>query len=403
MTLRFHLAPGREKSLLRRHPWVFSGSVARAEGEDDDALVEILAHDGRVLGRGLASPGASLVARVLVFGSEVLVDERLFDTRIAAAAALRARVIPSDTTGFRVVHAEGDGLPGLVVDRYGDLLVVQASTRGMDRLRPLWLPALTRRLAPSAILQHNDLAARRSEGLGLEDEVLLGAVPEGPVAYQEHGLWATADVEGGQKTGAFLDQRENRHRVGELARGRTVLDLYSHAGGFAVHALAHDARRVVSVDSSARALELAVQARRLNGLPSSPEDLVRSDVPTDLRRRVAARERWDVVVLDPPPFARRRADLDAAARAYKDVNLLAMRLLAPGGVLFTCTCSAAVDADLFQKIVFGASLDARVPMRLVERRGAGPDHPVSLDCPEGEYLRGLLCVREADRAPEGLL
>ena len=398
MTLRFHLAPGRERSLLRRHPWVFSGSVARSEGDPADALVEIVAADGRILGVGLASPGAGLVARVLAFGPDAVVDEALFDARVAAAAALRARVVGPDTTGYRVVHAEGDDLPGLVVDRYGDLLVVQVVTRAAETLRPLWLPALVRHLAPGAILQRNDLPPRRAEGLPLESEVLLGEPPGDLLTYAEHGIRAVADVGAGQKTGAFLDQRENRRRVAGLAAGRTVLDLYCHAGGFAVHALAGGARRAVSVDSSARALGLAAEARRLNGLAAAPEDLVQADVPADLRRRVAAGERWDVVVLDPPPFARRRADLDAAARAYKDVNLQAMRLLAPGGVLFTCTCSAAVDADLFQKIVFGASVDAHVPLRLLERRGAGPDHPVSLDCPEGEYLRGLLCAREARSA-----
>ncbi len=395
MTLRYHLVPGRERSLLRRHPWVFSGSVARVEGDPDDGIVEIVASDGRILGRGLASPDAGLVARVLAFGPEGGVDEALFDGRVAAAAVLRARMIPPDTTGYRVVHAEGDDLPGLVVDRFGDLLVVQATTRGTDRLRPLWLPALVRHLAPGAILQRNDLPSRRAEGLSTQDEVLAGTPEGGTVAFREHGVWAAADLVGGQKTGAFLDQRENRHRVGGFAAGRTVLDLFSHAGGFAVHALMAGALRAVSVDSSERAIELAAEARRRNGLPAAPEDLVRADVPTDLRRRVAAGEQWDVVVLDPPPYARRRADLDHAARAYKDVNLLAMRLLAPGGILFTCTCSAAVDADLFQKIVFGASVDARVPLRLLERRGAGPDHPVALDCPESEYLRGLLCVREA--------
>jgi 23S rRNA (cytosine1962-C5)-methyltransferase len=218
---------------------------------------------------------------------------------------------------------------------------------------------------------------------------------DGRVSFLENGLRFFADLSGGQKTGFFLDQRENRSRVHGLARGRTVLNLFSYTGAFSIAALAGGASRAVDVDSSAAALALAREQRTANGLASADEDFVEADVFDELRHRVQGSERWDLVVCDPPAFAKKRADVDRAARGYKDVNRLAMQLVAPGGWLLTCSCSGLVDADLFQKIVFGASLDAARSFSIAARQGAGPDHPVSIDCPEGEYLKGLWLRRES--------
>jgi 23S rRNA (cytosine1962-C5)-methyltransferase len=308
--------------------------------------------------------------------------------------ALRALVVPAETDGYRVVNAEGDFLPGLVVDRYGDVLCVQATTEGTESARSLWLPALEARFPGLTILQRNDLASRKGEGLSLKDEVLAGAPPPARAAFRERGLKFVAELTGGQKTGFFLDQRENRQLLRGLAGGRRVLNLFSYSGAFGVAALAGGASRVVHVDVSERALELARENHRANGQlvdePRAPAATACADVFEDLRTRVAAGETWDLIVTDPPAFAKRRSDVDRACRGYKDVNRLALKLLAKGGLLLACSCSGAMSADLFQKVLFSAALDASREVRLLEKRGAGPDHPVSLDCPEGEYLKAFL-------------
>ncbi|HEV8267743.1 MAG TPA: class I SAM-dependent rRNA methyltransferase [Thermoanaerobaculia bacterium] len=390
------LRPGRDAATRRRHPWLFSGSVGRRGGDPSDGVVEVRAADGAFLGRGLASLGSPIVVRLFTFEDRP-VDAALVTERLEAAFALRARVVPEATDGYRLVNAEGDFLPGLVVDRYGDTLVVQASTEGIDRARALWLPPLLRLFRESAardaafVVAKNDLASRKGEGLTLADEALVGESVPALVPFREHGLSFVADVGAGQKTGFFLDQRENRALVGSIAKGKRVLNLFSYSGGFGVYAMAGGAARVTHVDSSAPALELARENHRRNGhaVENGPVDFVAADVFDDVRARVAAGETWDVVVTDPPAFAKRKPDVDRACRGYKDVNRLAMKLLAPGGTLLACSCSGPVDADLFQKVLFSASLDAGVPMRLLERRGAGEDHPVSLDCPEGEYLKAF--------------
>lgn len=346
----------------------------------------------QLLGRGFASPRSSIAARLWRCGEGPL-DASYVRSLVGGAVRLRERFVPADTDGYRVVHAEGDGLPGLVVDRYADVLVVQATTEGTDSARPLWLPPLRDLFPQASILQRNDLASRHGEGLPLEDELLAGKRPPGSVPFREHGLTFLSDLAGGQKTGFFLDQRENRNLVRGLARGRSVLNLFSYSGAFGVAALAGGASRVTHVDVSEPALALARENHEANGQEPDRVELVAADVFEDLRHRVARGETWDVVVTDPPAFAKRTADVDRACRGYKDVNRLALKLLAPGGLLLACSCSGPVSADLFQKVLFAASLDAGVPVRIVERRGAGPDHPVSIDCPETEYLKAFLLSR----------
>jgi 23S rRNA (cytosine1962-C5)-methyltransferase len=388
-----YLRPGRDAATRRRHPWLFSGAVEREAGDGTDGFVEARGEGGRFLARGLASPGSPIVARWWTFADEP-VDASLVKRRVENAVALRERVVPPETDGYRVVNAEGDFLPGLVVDRYGEVLAVQATTEGTERARPLWLPALCARFPGAAIVQKNDLPSRAAEGLATADELLAGVSLPPRAIFHERGLSFVADLAGGQKTGFFLDQRENRDLVRRHATGRRVLNLFSYSGAFGVAALAGGAAAVTHVDVSAPALDLARENHRRNGQESAA--FVVADVFEDLRGRAAAGESWDLIVTDPPAFAKRRGDVERACRGYKDVNRLALRLLAPGGLLLACSCSGPVDADLFQKVLFAAALDAGVPARILEKRGAGPDHPVSVDCPEGEYLKAFLLARGPD-------
>ena len=386
------LVRGREAAARRHHPWVFSGSLARGAAHSAGP-VEVRDADGAYVGRGFASPSSPIAVRVWTFEDRPL-DAALVAGRIADAVALRARVVPPDTDGYRVVNAEGDFLPGLVVDRYAGVLSVQATTEGTERARSLWLPALVKRFPGATIVQRNDLSPRKGEGLPLEDEMLAGGPFFPRVAFRERGLSFLAELAGGQKTGFFLDQRENRHLVRGLAAGRRLLNLFSYSGAFGVAALAGGAARVVHVDVSESALALARENHRANGqavdTPDAPASTVLADVFEDLRARAAAGETWDLVVTDPPAFAKRKGDVDRACRAYKDVNRLALQLLSSGGILLACSCSGAVDSDLFQKVLFAAALDAGRSVRLLAKRGAGPDHPVSLYCPESEYLKAFL-------------
>ncbi len=388
------LKPGRDAATRRRHPWLFAGAVARDGGGGPDGLVEARAADGGFLARGFASPLSPLVARWWTFADEP-VDEAFALRRLDDAIALRAAVVPAETDGYRVVNAEGDFLPGLVVDRYADVLAVQATTEGTERARPLWLPALRARFPRATVVQKNDLPSRAAEGLATADELLAGKSLPARAPFRERGLSFLADLAAGQKTGFFLDQRENRDLVRRHAAGRRVLNLFSYSGAFGVAALAGRAASVTHVDVSAPALELARENHRANGQDAA--SFVVADVFEDLRARAAAGESWDLIVTDPPAFAKRRGDVERACRGYKDVNRLALKLLAPGGLLLACSCSGPVDASLFQKVLFAAALDAGVPARILEKRGAGPDHPVSVDCPEGEYLKAFLLAR---RGPE---
>jgi 23S rRNA (cytosine1962-C5)-methyltransferase len=390
--IRLTLKTGREGSVLRRHPWLFSGAIARTEGDGSDGIAEIVDAKGRVVAYGAYSPGSQIRARLWTFDGRVP-DVSLFAERFAAARGLREETIGDATTGFRAVHSEGDRCPGIIVDVYGETAVLELLTEGTE----VWADGLEK--AARDVFAPGELFVKKSGGARDRGKQEKPAPPGGGrgegeggvrlVPFTENGLRFFADVGSGQKTGFFLDQRENRSRLRALAKGKRVLNLFSYSGSFSVAALAGGAVRAVDVDSSSAALALARRHRAENALSADGSDFVEADVFEDLRRRVAEGQRWDVVVCDPPAFAKKRADVDRAARGYKDVNRVAMALVAPGGWLLTCSCSGLVDADLFQKIVFSASLDARVPFSIVARQGAGPDHPVSLDCPEGEYLKGL--------------
>jgi 23S rRNA (cytosine1962-C5)-methyltransferase len=382
--IRLILKPGREASVARRHPWLFSGAVSTVAGDGADGHAEVVGADLRPLARGAYSPDSQILARLWTFDGRAP-DGVLFRERFAAARKLREDCLPPDTTGYRAVNSEGDLCPGVLLEVYGETAVLELLTRGTEVWRPEVEAAVREVFAPERLIVRETGSARdsgKSESRTPKSEFLTAP-------FLENGLHFFADLAGGQKTGFFLDQRDNRSRLRALARGKTVLNLFSYSGAFSVAALAGGAARAVDVDSSASALALAREHRRANGFSAEDSDFVQADVFEDVRRRAAAGERWDVVVCDPPAFAKKKADVDRAARGYKDVNRVAMALVAPGGWLLTCSCSGLVDADLFQKIVFSASVDARAAFALVARQGAGPDHPVSLDCPEGEYLKGF--------------
>ncbi|HET7453128.1 MAG TPA: class I SAM-dependent rRNA methyltransferase [Thermoanaerobaculia bacterium] len=378
------LSPGRENSVLRRHPWLFSGAVRSRTGDEADGRAEVRTSAGEVVGRGIAGSGRTIVAKLWTFGAEPF-DRATIASRFRAARALRERVVPDGTSGYRTLHAEGDLVPGVVADRYGGTDVLQLGAGGAAAIAGEIVEAYRETFAPGGLLV-------RGEG-----EPSPESVPS-EAAFLEHGLRFAADLAGGQKTGFFLDQRENRARIRRLSPGRTVLNLFSYSGGFSVAALAGGAVRAVDVDSSEAALAFARRHRRDNGFAAADEDFVRADVFGDLRVRAAAGERWDVVVLDPPAFAKKKSDIDRAARGYKDVARLAMALVTPGGMLLACSCSGVVSPELFQQILFAAALDARRTFAILEKAGAGPDHPVSIYCPESEYLKAFF-LAAADDAP----
>jgi 23S rRNA (cytosine1962-C5)-methyltransferase len=387
------LLPGKEKSLLRRHPWVFSGAVERLDGRARAGdTVAVRTADGRPLGHAAWNPVSQIRARIWSFDPAETIDHAFFKRRIAAAVARRT-ALPglAAQQGLRLIHAESDGLPGVIADRYRDTVVVQLSTAGADKWRAAIADALHKTTGCARIYERSDLDARKLERLGPATGWLRGEPSGQDNVIDEHGVRLGVDILEGHKTGFYLDQRDNRRLVADLARGRRVLNCFCYTGGFSLHALAGGASAVLSLDSSAPALERA----RAN-LPLNPSlDVARAlwreaDVFAELRQLVRAGERYDLVILDPPKFAATAAHADAAARAYKDINLQGFKLLAPGGMLMTYSCSGGVDAGLFRKIVAGAALDAGRTARIVRQLHAAADHPVDLCFPEGEYLKGLL-------------
>ena len=389
------LAAGRDRSLRRHHPWIYAGAIARVEGEPaagDTVLVLSAAREP--LARAAYSPQSRIRARIWTFDARERVDAAFIARRMEAAIALRARLALSQhTNALRLVHGESDRLPGLIVDRYDDVLVVQFLSAGAERWRETVLDTLAAATGCTAIYERSEASVRALEGLPPRAGFVRGQRDARRCPIVEYGLHFRVDVAEGQKTGFFLDQRENRQRVRALAADRAVLDAFCYTGGFAIAALAGGARRVLAVESSSAALAVARENLAVNGLEAAPASFVHADSFAHLRRLCAAGERFDLVVLDPPKLAPAAAHLRAAARAYKDINLLAFRLLAPGGLLATFSCSGAVSPALFQSIVAGAARDAGVDARILERLGAAADHPVALEFPEGEYLKGLLVVR----------
>ena len=395
------LKPGREKSLLRRHPWIFSGAIQHADNDIGlGETVELLSSNQQFLARASYSPNSQIRARVWTFENEP-VDKEFFRKRIRSAITGRSHLLLGEAAegvevrpnSYRLIYAESDNIPGLIVDRYDELLVLQSLTAGSEFWKETLADLLLEETGLSMIYERSDADVRELEGLEPKVGILRGVIPESQIAIHENGLKFKVNLAAGHKTGFYLDQRENRRRVREFAKDKDVLDCFCYTGGFTVNALAGGAKSVLSIDSSADALALAKENVVLNDLSIEKTSFLEGDVFQLLRKFRDENRSFDMIILDPPKFAPTAAQAEKAARGYKDINLLAFKLLRPGGILVTFSCSSGVDAALFQKIIAGAALDAGVEAQIVEHLSQRSDHPISLHFPEGAYLKGLICYK----------
>ena len=392
--MKIILNPGREKSLLRRHPWIFASAIRSVDMEIvPGATVDLLSSEGKFLARASYSPISQIRARVWTFEDES-VDKDFFRRKIQTAIELRRMSrVENHTNAYRLLHAESDGMPGFVVDQYKDMLVLQSTTAGSDFWKEIIADVLVEETGIQNIYERSDVDVRELEGLKPITGVLRGTSTDPQLQITEYNLKFNVDIQHGHKTGFYLDQCANRQRVGEFAKDRDVLNCFCYTGGFSIHALANGAKSVLSVDSSADALALLEENIALNRVPADRHTSIEGDVFQLLRKFRDENRSFDMIILDPPKFAPTAAHAEKASRAYKDINLLAFKLLRHGGVLFTYSCSGGIDAALFQKIVASAALDAGVDARIIEHLSQGSDHPVSLHFPEGAYLKGLVCVK----------
>ena len=381
------LKPGRDATVRGGNPWIFSGAIERLEPRAIAPGAPVAVHDasGALIGLGYFNPSTTIAVRMLAWGETPAIPE-LIDRRLSDALALRKLVVRDDSDCYRLINGDGDGLSGVVIDRYGDVLVLQLLTAGADEMRDQLVHQLTELLHPRAILERSSGAVRKNEGLEDREGQLAGeAISE--IEVRENGNRIVVDFEHGQKTGYFLDQRENRAMFARLCRGARVLDTYCYGGGFALAALSGGAARAVGVDTSARAIGWARRNLELNGHSSNSGELIHADAAEYLQ---STKERFDVIALDPPPLARSRKDADRAGRLYVELNAFAMRALAPGGRLMTFSCSTHFRGDAFVHAVCIAQTKAKRNLRILAHPGPGPDHPVLLGHGEGEYLTGLL-------------
>ena len=385
---RIILKRGKEKPVLRGHPWVFSGAVAKIEGKVSPGEVgEVYSKEGQFLGMGHLNPHSQILMRLLTQKKEEVGND-FFRRRVSKAALLRDKHFKGKTNAYRVINGEGDYLPGLIVDHYGEILVLQCLTAGMERLKGVLIDLLIKEFSPQSIYERSDVAARSEEGLPESKGLLYGKeVPEF-VEIEEYGCRFRVNVKKGQKTGFYLDQRENRFLLKGLSEGKEILDCFCYTGAFSIHAGSGGVKEITLIDSSEEALAMAEGHFGLNRLEGIPHQSIRGDVFEVMR---GLEPEYDIVILDPPPFAKKKGHLQGASRGYKDLNLWAFRLLNEEGLLFTFSCSHYMSWDLFQKIVFSAAMDSGRSVQLVGRMGHPWDHPINLSHPEGEYLKGLIC------------
>jgi len=390
---KIRIKKDREKSLLRWHPWLFSGAIEKVVGEPQAGeTVELRAHDGRFLGRGAWSPQSQIIVRIWSFDEHEVIDADFFRRRLSQAIAQRETLFNPDVTdAVRLVNAESDGLPGLIVDRYGDYLVMQFLSAGAEFWREAIVQALADLKPVAGIYERSDVDVRGKEGLPLRQGLLWGSEPPEFITIHENSRRLLVDVRKGHKTGFYLDQRDNRQKITEFAAGREVLNCFAYTGGFAVAALSAGAAKVTNVESSADALEVLNRNVTLNGFDPAKVGNLTEDVFQTLRKFRDQGRSFDLIVLDPPKFAESKSQLERASRGYKDINLLAFKLLRPGGVLFTFSCSGQMAPELFQKIVADAALDAGKTAQIILRLSQSADHPTALSFPEGHYLKGLVC------------
>lgn len=400
MLSRIILKPHKEKPILVHHPWIFSGAIARAENAVDGDTVNVCDASGKLLARGYYNSRSQIAVRLWTWQDEPIERAFLRARLERSIAARRALLDPSATNAYRLVNAESDLIPGLIVDRYADFVVAQFLTLGMEKRKAEIAELLAELLEPRGIYERSDVDVREKEGLAPAVGVLHGVEPPERIEICESKIRFLVDVKHGHKTGFYLDQRENRARAFQglsphpnlLPKGeKEMLNVFSYTGAFAVYVCAADTSvRVVNLDASSDALELARENMRLNGCEERGE-FVEGDAFQILRKYRDQAKSFDAIILDPPKFVQSQSQLQGGLRGYKDINLLALKLLKPGGTLVTFSCSGQVSADLFQKVIFGAAVDAGRDVQIVARLSQSSDHPVLLSFPEGEYLKGLVC------------
>jgi 23S rRNA (cytosine1962-C5)-methyltransferase len=379
------LKPGKEKAVLKKHPWIFSGAIDSLPAIEPGEILSIFSHTGTFLAQGYFHPSNSLAGRILTFTDAPI--EQVLREKFQRALELRKTFIDHTVTDcYRLIHAEGDGIPGLIVDLYGSVAVIQINTWGIERLRPLIQQTLIDLLKPQAIYEKSTSSARKMEGLSDTQGFLYGSC-EDQIAVKENGIRFWISLEKGQKTGFFLDQREMRRTVGALSSGKKVLNCFSYSGGFSLYALKGSASHVISVDASEEALRLAALNTELNGFDTSQHEMIQADVFEFLR---TSSFDSDFIILDPPAFAKKKGDVIAACSGYKEINRLAMQRMAPRSLLLTCSCSHFISEALFQNIVFQAAMEAGREVQILARHQLALDHPINLAHPEGEYLKSLL-------------
>lgn len=388
------LKAGRDKSANRRHPWIFSGAIDKVSGNPEFGdSVEVYAYNGDFLGMAAYSPESQIRGRFWTFFEKTEIDESFFEERIETAIALRDSrgfSISNPLSAFRLIYAENDGIPGCIIDKYGEYLSVEILAAGPEKHRETIYKVLASKTKCRGIYERCDSDVRKKEGMEKRTGVVYGEVPEEPVPMEENGIRFLIDIRNGHKTGYYLDQREARKRIGELSAGKKVLNCFCYTGGFGLFALKGKASHVYQVDVSRSALKIAKELLMENRLPTAKATHTEADVFQYLRKCRDKGETFDLIVLDPPKFVEAKDHLQKGARGYKDINLLAMKLLSPNGMLATFSCSGLMDMALFQKIIADAATDAKKEMQIIERFGQPADHPISLAFPEGQYLKGLL-------------
>jgi 23S rRNA (cytosine1962-C5)-methyltransferase len=392
MPIKITVQPGREKSLLRRHPWVFASALVQPKQKVNlGDTVDLVSRDGKWLARAAWSPHSQIQARVWTFNENEIIDNGFFQRKIANAFQSRQDLIQRQgLTGYRLIAAESDGLPGITIDKYDNVIVCQLLSAGGEKHRDKIVWSLRKQFPECAIYERSDVAVRKKEGLEQIQQVLHGDVPE-TVVIEENGIKIIVDVKRGHKTGFYLDQRDNRAISAKYASNRHVLNCFCYTGTFGSYALRNGAKHVTSLDVSEHALTTAAQNITVNDLDLRKTDFVNQDVFQALREYRESGNRFDQIILDPPKFVDSKASLNRACRGYKDINMLAMQIMAPGGILCTFSCSGLMPSDLFQKVVADAALDAGREVQILERMGQAADHPISTNYPEGFYLKGLVC------------
>ena len=394
ITTQVILKKGRDKSVLNRHPWIFSGAIERIEGQPQNGdVVDVWNDKARFVARGVISLKSQIRVRILTW---TLYEEQINDDfwyrRVDRAIQGRAALANDPTTNaYRLVHAEADGLPGLIVDRYGPWLVAQFLSVAVDRAKATIVNALAEFISPQGIYERSDTHSRELEGLVSMAGPVWGEVPPDLIEIEENGFRFLVDIKAGQKTGHYLDQRENRKRVMPYLSGQEILNGFSFTGGFCVYAAAANAGRVMNIDTSEPSLYIAEQNMKLNGFSQREDIYVAADVFEIMRAYRDQNWTFDAVILDPPKFAHNARQVQQASRGYKDINLLGLKILKPGGILITFSCSGAVSEELFQKILFAAAVDANREVQILERLQPGSDHPVLVTFPESAYLKGFIC------------